>query len=338
MCVASNRPAELADFLRAWEPHWAAPAGGPAPIVFVHEDAPRRSGLPETRLDVRATCHADIEERLGARAWIIPRDSGASRSFAFLAAWDAGCDFVVSLDDDCRPAGDGRDYLRTHFAAFVLDRWFRTTDGEATRGVPYQDRGRLPVLLNHGTWLGAPDVDGPTAVRLLRDPGGIVLRAAREVVPGGMYFALSGMNVCYRREALPAAYNLLMGVDAYGIDRFDDIWSGLFLKRIADHLGLYVTSGLPFVFHARASDPFVNLRKEALGLHVHESLWKAVADAPLDGAATIGDAYLRLADRIESFRVNGSAARLLDGYFARTAQAMRLWVEVLGEGVGREKA
>ncbi len=314
ICVATNRPTELAAFLRAWEPHWLpADAAVPPPIVFVHEDSPTPAAVPASRLDVRRTCQQDIEAQLGRRAWIIPRGTAASRSFAFLAAWRAGCDFIVSMDDDCLPTSAGPAFLATHLKAFARDRWFRTIDGTETRGVPYGDRGRLSVLLNHGVWEGHPDVDAPTAARHLREPAHVVLRAASEIVPPGMYFPLCAMNVCYARAAMPAAYNLLMGLPAWGLDRFDDIWSGLFLKRIADHLGMYVSSGVPFVHHARASDPFLNLRKEALGIQVHEAFWKHVARAPLDGASSVAGCYVQLADWVERFPAAAPVASALPG-------------------------
>ena len=331
ICMATNRPLLAADMLRAWSPLWLAEAQTAQLqiTIFLHEDGPQLSALPRLELPVRHTCHADIATRLGEHAWIIPHGSGASRSFALLAAWDAGCDFVLTLDDDCLLGPRPEAFLRTHLEAFELDRWFRTIDGQAPRGVPYGDRGRLPVLLNHGLWTGTPDLDGATAVRHLRDPVHVVLRAAREVVPPGMFFPLCAMNVCYRREALPAAYNLLMGLDAYGLDRFDDIWSGLFLKRVADQLGRYVTSGVPFVHHARASDPFANMRKEARGVQIHEHLWRHVAQAPLDGATDVASAYLALADWVERFPAAAPQAGSPEGYFERTAQAMRTWVGCL---------
>jgi hypothetical protein len=331
VCIATNRPDLAAQMLRAWSPLWRAEAqaGGHELTIFLHEDGPQRSPLPPLELPLRHSCHADLAPRLGAHEWIIPRGSGASRSFALLGAWDEGCDFAITMDDDCLPGPQAESFLRTHLSAFALDRWFRTIDGEPPRGVPYGDRGRLPVLLNHGLWTGAPDVDGASAVRHLREPISVVLRASREVVPPGMWFTLCAMNVCYAREALPAAYNLLMGLSAHGVDRFDDIWSGLFLKRVADHLGLYVTSGVPFVHHTRASDPFVNLQKEALGIRIHEHFWRHVEQAPLNGARDVAGAYLALADAVERFPAAASGAGSPPGYFERTAQAMRAWVECL---------
>ena len=45
-----------------------------------------------------------------------------------------------------------------------------------------------------------------------------------------------------------------------------DMWAGWCVKKICDHLGLGVKTGLPYVFHSKASNPFVNLRKEYKGI------------------------------------------------------------------------
>ena len=48
------------------------------------------------------------------------------------------------------------------------------------------------------------------------------------------------------------------------------------MKKICDHLGLDVSIGKPTVFHQRASDPFVNLVKEAPGIALNESFWQEI--------------------------------------------------------------
>jgi hypothetical protein len=334
ICVATNRAEEVSAFLAAWAPYLRPRAIRDSAVqfsVFIHEDHPRRAfDLPSLE-GVRTfhTSHADIDEVLGAAAWIIPRKTGASRSFPMYQAWKAGADFVLTMDDDCLPPPENAEsFFETHLEAFRLDRWFRTIDGETPRGIPYGDKGALPVLVNHGIWTGIPDLDGPTALVRERHPTAIVLRAAREVIPPGMYFPLCAMNVCYRREAIPAAYNLLMGLEDAGFDRFDDIWSGLFIKRIADHLGHYITNGIPFVRHAKASNLFANLRKEALGIHLHEDFWKHVSAAPMEDSRSVLDCYRSLARWTGQFPKKYPQAPAPKGYFERLAEAMVCWTEL----------
>jgi reversibly glycosylated polypeptide/UDP-arabinopyranose mutase len=83
------------------------------------------------------------------------------------------------------------------------------------------------------------------------------------------------MNLAFRREALPLMYLPLMG-QGQPYDRFDDIWGGILAKRACDLLGWHIAVGHPVVDHHRASDPFVNLVKEAAGIKVNEAFWERV--------------------------------------------------------------
>ena len=68
-----------------------------------------------------------------------------------------------------------------------------------------------------------------------------------------------------------AARFLLMNLKTYGFDRFGDIWAGVTIKKIADHLGYSINSGSPAIKHLRASNVWANLRKEAPGLGSHQT-------------------------------------------------------------------
>lgn len=50
------------------------------------------------------------------------------------------------------------------------------------------------------------------------------------------------------------------------IGRYDDMWAGWCSKVICDHMGVGSKTGLPYVWHSKASNPFVNLRKEYKGI------------------------------------------------------------------------
>jgi reversibly glycosylated polypeptide/UDP-arabinopyranose mutase len=334
VCVPTIRRESLEAYLAAWKPVWNALDPRPDLKLFVHEDRPERSQTLATAqlgFEVVHTCHADLTERLNSSDWIVPRGSGACRSFPMYLAWQAGCEYVITMDDDCLPPEDahgaGERFLAGHLEAFELDSWFRTLDGDDPRGIPYGSRGRLPVLLNHGLWTGVPDLDGPTSLVRARQPQETSLRARHEIVPPGVWFPLCGMNVCYHRSAIPAAYNLLMGVKDVGFDRFDDIWSGLFLKRIADHLGLYCTTGLPFVHHSKASNYFVNLRKEALGIHLNEFVWRHVSRAPLF-ARSVRGAFAELGRWMRELPHAYPEAPDAGDYFERLGDAMQAWTEL----------
>ena len=77
---------------------------------------------------------------------------------------------------------------------------------------------------------------------------------------------MCGMNLAFDRELIgPALYFGLMG-DGQPIGRYDDMWAGWCAKVICDHLGLGCKTGLPYLWHSKASNPFTNLRKEYKGI------------------------------------------------------------------------
>ena len=326
ICVPTFGDTMIRDFLNAWGPHWQKGVRSSCAVrLFVHDDSPCKT-FELTAVDgieITHTAHDDIARELGHNEWIIPRGTGACRSFPMYLAWKAGCEYIVTLDHDCFPLlGEGERFLDTHLESFRRDRWFRTIKGDESRGIPYERLGGLPVKINHGLWCEVPDLDGPTSLVRMRETKSVVLNAGHEVVPPGMAFPLCAMNVCYHRSIVPAAYNLLMGLDSVGFDRFDDIWSGVLIKRILDYKGWYATNGEPFVRHVKQSNCFANLRKEALGIQIHEHLWDYVLDAPLEPGLSVTGAFRALAKRVHDFPENCPAIPPTNGYFPRVASAM----------------
>ena len=194
------------------------------------------------------------------------------------------------------------------------------------RGYPYEIRQSRPVGIFHGLWSGIPDLDGVTA---LAYPDFRTREAETlEVVPQGKLFPMCGMNLAFRRELLPAMYFMLQGKnrreEPYPFDRFDDIWAGLFAKRIADHFGYAVVSGAPSIVHTKESDPQERVRKEAPGIVAHEKLWKVVADWNISAAETPAEAYRMLADAVESARFVLPEYRM---YWRELSRAMRRWAD-----------
>ena len=130
---------------------------------------------------------------------------------------------------------------------------------------------------------------------------------------------MCGMNVAFRPEVVPAFYFMLMGRD-YAFDRFGDIWAGVFVKKICDHLGFSINSGDPPVDHQRASNVWANLRKEAPGLEINETLWSAIDLTRLTGA-TFGACYRQLADSLPR---EGAARE----YMTKLREAMIAWTRL----------
>jgi hypothetical protein len=103
------------------------------------------------------------------------------------------------------------------------------------------------------------------------------------------------MNAAISHKYLPVMYQLLMG-DAVGYDRFEDIWSSLLMKKIADHFeDLVLINGHAQVVHDRASDPYKTLPKELPGMPKNETIWEELLEVKLTGSTPI-ECYEELAE------------------------------------------
>lgn len=130
------------------------------------------------------------------------------------------------------------------------------------------------------------------------------------------------MNLAFDRTAIgPAMYFGLMG-EGQPWGRYDDMWAGWCVKVIADHLSLGVKTGLPYIWHSKASNPFVNLRKEYKGIFWQEEIIPFFQGIKLDASVTnVEDAMLDIAARVRKGLAH------LDPYFEKLADGMVAWIE-----------
>jgi reversibly glycosylated polypeptide/UDP-arabinopyranose mutase len=269
----------------------------------------------------------DIAGEFGRDEWIFSRRNAGIRSYGFWKAYEAGADVIITLDDDCYFVESG--FVATHIANLqskAPERWATTFPDPRymyTRGYPYAIRGKRKVVISHGLWSDKMDLDAKTQLSL-----GAVHAPAyppiRQYVPPGSYFPMSSMNLAFSREAVPLMYFPLMGFspegDAWGYDRYDDIWAGLFAKKILDHLGWSASNGSPFVEHRKASDPLVNRKKERSGMAKNELLWQLVDQVRLT-ARSPAACYRQLAERIGFPE---------ERYFVSLRKAMIIWSHLFG--------
>jgi len=288
---------------------------------------------------------------------VIPQRAHAETSFGFLVAYEENPGMVIELDDDVIPAKH-YDLVRSHkenlFNAggnFVSSpcKWYNTMENLQLninnkvfpRGHPYHPDARNQKLswasegtlcvLNMGLWLGQPDLDALTILYWSGLDGrchieGKDIKRDKVVVDKGTYFAVCSMNTAFVPKIIPAFYQLYMNL--LGIDRFDDIWSGIILKRIADHLGDKVCLGKPLVYHdKRKRDTFEDLEKELEGMIINEMLWKIIDSLELHGK-NYHDAYSSLIDGLkkdlDKFK-HHSHRKFMDVQVRK----MNLWLETI---------
>jgi hypothetical protein len=288
---------------------------------------------------------------------VIPERCHAETSFGFLVAWEEGADVILELDDDCFYVG-GHDLIRGHLDNLFHDdgltvysdsKWYNTIENLVLngnlsvfpRGHPYASETRVEsygwrdgggeCVLNMGLWVGHPDLDALTilyngGLEGMCDVKSVGLKRDKVIVGRGTYFAICSMNTSFQRRIIPAFYQLYMKI--MGVDRFDDIWSGLFIKKIADHLGDNVCLGKPLVYHdKRPRSTFKDLKAELEGIIMNETLWKIVDSLELNGKDYF-ECYLELANGIERNieRFDEKAHR---DFINLQIEKMKLWLEVI---------
>jgi reversibly glycosylated polypeptide / UDP-arabinopyranose mutase len=295
-------------------------------LVIVEDHQTQEITLPKRKYQsVSHYTWGDIRKDFGKDEWIFSRHNAGIRSYGFWKAYEQGADIIITLDDDCYPVD--KDFLRQHQKNLTLsapESWITTfphPDFVFTRGIPYTIRDTYPVMISHGLWSNQIDLDGITQkkhphIHVASYPPFL------SFIPKGSYFPLCSMNLAFRREMTPLMYFPLMGKDPagnlWGFDRFDDIWAGIFAKKIMDHLGYAVVNGSPFIEHRKASDPKVNITKEKTGLPINEKLWQWV-DAVTLTKKTPAACYQELAQQIVFPKTP---------YFIKLREAMLIWTDL----------
>jgi hypothetical protein len=288
---------------------------------------------------------------------IAPRSRGEI-SLAFLAALEDGADVIIQIDDDVVPQPH---FINEHLAALdgqtkrtvtcQTGRWYNTLRSLDVvepyrlklfpRGHPYAKDARLedyqygsvnsePSVLNMGHWTGHPDLDAITIL----SRGGIDGRCDVEAkrlkehslaVSKGTFFSVCSMNLAFRRKITPAMYQLYMG--CMGVDRYDDIWSGIFVKKIADYHGDRTTVGLPSGFHdKRPRSVFADVLKESNGLGLNEELWRRVDRFQLSGSS-YWDSYDSLTDQLADW-ANSQNSQFNRKFLRIQTSKMKLWLRL----------
>lgn len=307
------------DFLQDWKKQFKNVN------IIVCEDRPQKLiKIPNVGKKIYHYSWKEIDEDLGKNSWIIPRKVSAIRNYGFLKAHQMGANIIITLDDDCYPVKN-HNLIKLHSRNLSLKTPFKWTNTYPdahhmyTRGMPYLNRQQAPVMLSHGLWTNVLDHDGPTHLQNLNFKAEFAQHFL-QIIPQGAYYPMCSMNLAFRREVTPLMYFPLMGEDKngnkWGYDRFDDIWAGIFSKKIMDHLGYGVVNGAPFVEHKKASDPFKNLIKEAKGIEMNEKIWKEVDKVKLTSNNII-DSYQKLIEKIDFPQKK---------YFNKLKEALNVWL------------
>jgi hypothetical protein len=278
------------------------------------------------------------------------------RNLAYLLAVEGGAENIITIDDDNFATDD--DYLGGHGIIGQTMKlpvvtssigWFNTASLLVTdpvrplfhRGFPICKRGideqltygehEGRVVVNAGLWLGAPDAcamthnDAPCEVTGFR-PG----FEGRLAVAHGTNMVLNSQNTAFHRDTLPAMFLMPMGgkVGPLVVGRYDDIWMGIFLKIIADHLGDVLCAGRPLVKQIRNDHDLINdMLVEIPAQRITNTMTKTLPRIQLTGS-DYGSCYLELIEQLRSALTVDGYTKDEQGYLTDMYAGMEVWARI----------
>jgi hypothetical protein len=117
-----------------------------------------------------------------------------------------------------------------------------------------------------------------------------------------------------------------MDDNPWNVGRFDDIWSGVFLKRACDVLDKDIYNGAPLCVHNKAArSTFSDLNNEVPALELNEHVWEIA-----DGAGANADSYAEVFAAIAAALVRGDYGEYENGDFLTfVGEHMYDWLDCL---------
>ncbi|CAK9175451.1 unnamed protein product [Ilex paraguariensis] len=322
--------ADMTSFMEEWRPVFSRFHL----IIIKDPDLKDELRIPEG-FNLHVYTKSDIERVVRPSSASLLLSGYSCRYFGYLVSQKK---YIISIDDDCIPARDSDgnlvDVVTQHVTNLTTPAtpfFFNTLydpyrkGADFVRGYPFSLRSGVTCALSCGLWLNLADYDAPTQAL---KPGQRNSRYVDAVltVPAKVMMPVSGINIGFDREMVGPALLPALRLAREGNLRWEtveDIWCGMCLKVVCDHLRLGVKSGLPYVWRKERGDAIESLQKEWEGVKLMEEVVPFFQSVRLSRAAvTAEDCVVEIAEAVKQ--------RLgpLDPVFARAAQAMVDWVKL----------
>lgn len=264
--------------------------------------------------------------------------------FSLLIANQRKYEMIVFVDDDTYPLSQ-LDFLIQHLGnlsnsemkvCHSTNDWVNPHPAFFGRGYPYhlrkshklhfsEEHHKNPVL-NMGLWLNVPDLNALDYLyhgSLTGQHSYWGKLSFENYVLGSSYLPLSRMNIAFKPVIIPAFYQFTG--DAYDMGRYGDVFSGLFLMKIAKHLGDCVSYGHPHCIHNKEPrDVFRDIKSECEAIKLNEKMYQVLNKIKLKGSS-YADSYLNLADNLLEYKGEFHVPE----YIGYLAEKMKGWVEAV---------
>lgn len=303
----------------------------------------------------------DFLDKLGIKH-LIPYNSDNRRNVGYLRAIEAGCDTIISIDDDnfCRKNSN---FFLKHNVSAAKGKWNGATVNHASgfynvcadlerndlypRGFPYSQRNSYSkvfanksrtetftkLAVNVGLWDEDPDLDAMTWLNNSHRTKEHVHDDSSHMLGQHTWMPINSQNTAVLREAMPAYYFLPMGgiINGMKIDRFGDIFQGYFLEKCVKSMNDAILFGTPVVQHVRNSHNYMNdAQQEMACIAMLEDMLPWLVELRLDSGFGYAIKYRNLSyeieDQVEKFK--GSIwTQDAKSFWHRAAYCMRQWLQ-----------
>lgn len=278
---------------------------------------------------------SDIDKVVGSSPSPISFSGYSCRYFGYLMSRKK---YIISIDDDCIPTKDSNggliDAVSQHMVNLTTPAtpfFFNTLydpfckGADFVRGYPFSLRTGVECGLSCGLWLNLADYDAPTqalkpALRNTRYVDAVLTVPARAMLP------VSGINIGFNSElvgpALVPAFRLVKEGNLRW-ETVEDLWTGMCVKVVCDHLRVGVKSGLPYVWRQERGNAIESLKKEWEGVKLMEDVVPFFQSVRLSEAAvTAEDCVTEIAASVKE--------RLgpINPMFASAAETMVEWIKL----------
>lgn len=264
--------------------------------------------------------------------------------FSLLVAYPRNYDMIAFVDDDTYPL-DG-DFLGEHHFSLNHNRMrVRCGDNNWTnphprlycRGYPYHLRTANLLyydkrgyargsVLNMGLWEKVPDLNAIDYLFYGSLSGQYVDEEPlleESFILGSNYMPLSRMNIAFKPKIIPAFYQFTG--DEFGMGRYGDVFSGLFLMKIAKHLGDNISYGQPLCIHDKEPrDVFKDIKSECEAVKLNEKMYQVLDKIEVQGN-DYASCYLSVADGLLKHRSEFHVPDFIDYLVER----MKGWVKAV---------